>query len=574
MPRLTTTQQGYGQQHQLRRQMLAPMVLAGGVQCARCGEAIRPGEPWDLGHVDGDRSRYAGPEHARCNRATAGRNRFLAELEPERPGLGASDRRWRVPWLRGLRRPPADATWPRLMTVPHPRASGSLGGEFAGWAEERSGRPLRWWQQLVAARALEVDVDGELVWGTVVLTVARQLGKSWLLRELLMWRIHQGDRFGEPQTVLHTGKDVAVVKEVQRDARLWAKHRPGAYKVSDVNGQESIEWKTDGSRWLLKARGAVYGYSANMAAVDEAWKVDPEIVDAGLSPTMVERAGSQLWLVSTAHRMATPLMIRERRVAVEDLEDGREDTLILEWSAPPGADLDDVGGWRAASPHWTAKREKLVRRKLEGALANEVLDAEESDAVEAFRAQWLNQWPRLSVSMGEHLLPDGLWQQLAEPVVSTGPIFVAVEDDFGLGAAVAAAARRDDGRIEVDASKFDFWDQAVEWVGALVEGWQVRRLLMGASMVDRMPPGMAPRPVPVTSATLRPALALFRDLALNGGLVHDVDTPDLDHAVQAAKVREQLTGLTLAGNNTAHVVKAAAWAVAAAHKPTKTPAVR
>jgi len=40
-------------------------------------------------------------------------------------------------------------------------------------------------------------------------TMARQLGKSWLLRELLLWRIHQGDRFGEPQDVLHTGKDLA-----------------------------------------------------------------------------------------------------------------------------------------------------------------------------------------------------------------------------------------------------------------------------------------------------------------------------------------------------------------------------
>src|SRR5262245_30474501 len=37
------------------------------------------------------------------------------ELERERDGLEWADRRWRVPWLRGLRRPPADATWPRLM---------------------------------------------------------------------------------------------------------------------------------------------------------------------------------------------------------------------------------------------------------------------------------------------------------------------------------------------------------------------------------------------------------------------------------------------------------------------------
>jgi hypothetical protein len=46
-------------------------VAAGVVPCARCGELIGPGAPWDLGHLDGDRSRYAGPEHSSCNRSTA-----------------------------------------------------------------------------------------------------------------------------------------------------------------------------------------------------------------------------------------------------------------------------------------------------------------------------------------------------------------------------------------------------------------------------------------------------------------------------------------------------------------------
>jgi hypothetical protein len=38
----------------------------------RCGELIKPGEFWDLGHVDGSgKTLYLGPEHRGCNRATA-----------------------------------------------------------------------------------------------------------------------------------------------------------------------------------------------------------------------------------------------------------------------------------------------------------------------------------------------------------------------------------------------------------------------------------------------------------------------------------------------------------------------
>ena len=62
-------ERGYGVGHRQRRRVLAPIVAKGLVDCARCGEPIEPGEPWDLGHDDFDRSRYLGPEHRRCNRA-------------------------------------------------------------------------------------------------------------------------------------------------------------------------------------------------------------------------------------------------------------------------------------------------------------------------------------------------------------------------------------------------------------------------------------------------------------------------------------------------------------------------
>lgn len=68
----------YGYGHQQVRARLAPIVATGTARCARCGELIAPGAAWDLGHDDWDRTRYSGPEHRKCNRATAA-HRLAAE---------------------------------------------------------------------------------------------------------------------------------------------------------------------------------------------------------------------------------------------------------------------------------------------------------------------------------------------------------------------------------------------------------------------------------------------------------------------------------------------------------------
>jgi len=70
----TRQQRGYDQNHDNLRAKWAPLVAAGTVLCWRCNTLITPGEPWDLGHDDHDRTKYRGPEHAdRCNRSAAGR---------------------------------------------------------------------------------------------------------------------------------------------------------------------------------------------------------------------------------------------------------------------------------------------------------------------------------------------------------------------------------------------------------------------------------------------------------------------------------------------------------------------
>jgi len=72
-PRLTTRQRGYGAAHERLRAALAPQVATGAVRCARCGERIGIGAPWDLGHTDHPHAKrlglYLGPEHRHCSRA-------------------------------------------------------------------------------------------------------------------------------------------------------------------------------------------------------------------------------------------------------------------------------------------------------------------------------------------------------------------------------------------------------------------------------------------------------------------------------------------------------------------------
>jgi hypothetical protein len=467
-----------------------------------------------------------------------------SEVDPVTPG--PDDSTWdRAEWLTGVREIPPGATWPRVMSAPHPLAVGSYGLDLVGWSRAR-GVELRWWQVLAAIRLLEHDAAGALVWPWWLASTSRQVGKSWLLRELLLWRIHQAERFGEPQLVLHTGKDLPVCREVQRPARAWAHRQPG-YVVREANGLEEIE-TPDGSRWLVRGRGSVYGYSSSLAVVDEAWKVAPDVVDDGIEPTMAERSSPQLGLVSTAHRLATGLVPERRRAAIEQLVEPR-DTLLIEWSASPSLDIGDEAGWRQASPQWTAGRQRLVeaqyRRAREGGRSE---DPDEPDPIESFRSQWLNAWPvrrgLVDTRAGEPLLPDGGWAERADlGATAVGSLVLAVEDWFGNGAAAAALGRTADGRLLTWGTIVDRRADAFTWAAALAETHPRSRLIVGASL-DADPDVLR---VPVAAretagqAQTRLGMPLLRELVATRALVHDGGR-DLAEQVDRCRLVESRAG--------------------------------
>jgi hypothetical protein len=314
------------------------------------------------------------------------------------------------------------AVWPRLMTGPHPAAAGSYGPEAVAWAEARRLQPrrsaaTRWWQRLALARILEHDSGGDLVWPVAIVSGPRQVGKSWAERIACGWRLSQGDRFGEEQTILHVAHKLTAAQEVWRPA---ARHfagrdqRAAGAAVRWANGEQQIEL-ADGSRWLIQAAndGAGVAFTLTGALVDEGWRVARRVYEEGIEPALAEARSGQTLLVSTAGTATSDLMLTYRAAAIATLEDPG-DTLLIEWSAPPDPelDIDDPAVWRACQPHWDGRREAWIRRKRENADEH------------AFRQHALNQWvPSLTLPV----LPPGTWPAVVTRRGPTGGITFGVE---------------------------------------------------------------------------------------------------------------------------------------------------
>jgi hypothetical protein len=506
-------------------------------------------------------------------------SRLVAEgTEPDPITPGPSDSLWdRCPWLDDLRDVPKDASWPRLMTGPHPQAVDSYGAEATKWLREATGLRLRWWQELWITRALEHDDAGDLVWIDDLTSTARQVGKSVGIRGIALWRLHQAERFGGEQLVLHTGKDLPVCKEVQRPARVWARARNG-YGVRESNGSEEIS-TDDGSRWLVRGKGSVYGYAASVGLVDEAWGVAPEVVEDGIEPTLGDRCSAQLWLISTAHRRASSLMPLRRATAIGEMAEPST-TLLIEWSAPRTASIDDREAWRLASPHWTPNRARLLESKLRRAERGVSDDPDEDDPVEAFRSQWLNIWPaRREALTGRDeplLTAPELWPAASDLYAELPErLYIAVEDWFGIGAAAAVAGVMDDGRILVSGATFHDRGEACAWAAWMARSHPHSVLLLGASIAD----DEAVVQIDVAStetrgrAETRQALPKVRELVNAGRVMHDGGTELTTQVIGMRVLPGSEGGLSVSPRSPrSDLARAAAWAVhAVANQPVPLP---
>lgn len=348
------------------------------------------------------------------------RQKALAEVLA---GRGDPLRGLHTPWSSHLLEIPGDSAAPLAMSGKHRRAVGSYGPQLLEWAKKEMGFTPRWWQAVAIVRQLEHDSRGALVWREIVETGPRRIGKSVRLRVVAVWRTAHASLFKETQLSMLVSKDLMVGREIHSKAWAWA-DRHGWTVNRRAGGQEiRVREAEDSDRWLLRAPDGAYGYDVNYGQVDEAWDIPPDVITDGIEPALLERRSPQLHLTSTAHVRASSLMRGRLSNALNNVS---PDTLLLFWGARPGADLADPATWRAASPYWSAEREKLVRAKWAAANAG-TPEADDPDPIRGWAAQYLNVWPFMLDAGGSKVLPR--WGDCAAPVRVGRPAGLGVATD-------------------------------------------------------------------------------------------------------------------------------------------------
>lgn len=584
----------------------------GSVPCAICGTTIKPTDRWVLGHVNdralggnddqlqfecqpcsstggahlGNEIKAAAREIVQGRRdssGTGGAPKHAGLSASLSPGSGFRERSFvtdgfpvfdpasleGVVWLADLMEKPEDAAWPRHMSPVHPEAVCSFAWEgcdhlgnaqaLEPWMEQQHQVTMRWWQKLAGRMQLQHRADGTLCIEEIVESGPRRIGKSVRLRSNALWRLRFGQvLFGEVQLVMHTGRDLPIVREIQQKAWRWAEEVAG-WTVTRANGKEAMETESS-DRWLARSMNAVYGYDVTLGMVDEGWDVAPGAVDEGLEPAAMERLCAQIVKTSTAHRRATPLMPRAIASGLAGM--GEEfGTLLLLWAADPHADPGREETWRSASPHWSESRRRLIASKYEKALRGEAdPDANDPDPIEGFKAQYLNIWPSKGVrAQGDPVIegPDWAGRGTYEP--GEGVRVIAVEAWFGAGAALAVAEPLPSGQVGVSVEDFGTASEAAARANELMAdetAGPVYAYLAGKSLT-RDPDFEGAEPV---QGRARQTVEDLGRLLGDRVLLHDGGEVLSDQVLELRVVAGAGDGMRIVSKGRIDGVKAAVWA--------------
>ena len=290
---------------------------------------------------------------------------------------------------------------PRLFTPPDRELTPetSLGYSVIAFSENVLGIKLFPWQKWFYIHALELREDGRLRFTEIHLTVARQNGKTRVVKTLLLWRlfVHQRTNLilGAAQNRNEAFGTWTQVKEEALDNPLLS---PRMTRGSMKSGNEQVKtvWGSKYQVVTLKA-DAGRGKTAGTVFLDELREHKNEDAWNALSSTVLVPKDSLIISASNAGDATSVVMRAKREFCLGAIT--RQDTAgsaigWFEWSAPDGCDLDDVGAWAMANP------------SMGYTLGVEDIRAARAKSDNAFRTENLCQWVDM---MESGIIPIDNW---------------------------------------------------------------------------------------------------------------------------------------------------------------------
>lgn len=315
------------------------------------------------------------------------------------------------------------------------------------------------WQRDLNRYLLAKDARGDYAADTVVLSIARQVGKTFDIGAVCF-----ADSIIVPgTTTIWTAHRFKVSRESFNELRALARSPLLAPHIDydDITtaaGNECIPFR-NGSRIVFAARerGAIRGFTkVRRLVLDEAQILTAASL-ADLAPTMNQAINPQIILMGTPPKPSDPSEVFAG-IRAEALEGKSSGVLYVELSADSDCDSDDRAAWRQANPSYprrTSDKAIARLRKLLGA--------------DDFRREALGIWDEIT-TRAKALIESDSWDRLTvEAAPADGVVAYGVKfSPDGMTVALAAAVRPDAGPIHVEGieqrSIVDGTRWLVEWL--------------------------------------------------------------------------------------------------------------
>lgn len=402
--------------------------------------------------------------------------------------------------------------WPAVRNT-----CGQLGLEFDEW-QDGAGR-------LILAK----DSDGKYAADTIVMSIPRQVGKTYLIGAIVLALCinHRNLNVFWTAHLLSTARE--TFRSMQGIAKM-PKVAPHIAQVTRANGNETIQF-ANGSRIEFNARATGTGRGRTKIDVlvfDEGQHLHSRAVD-DLIPTTNASPNPLIFVIGTP-----PTLDNEAEhftaLRQEAIDGESDDTLYIEFSADRGCALDDREQWRKANPSYPHRTPEKAMLRMKKILKTEG----------AFQREALGIWDE--VTRHQAVVKASVWNELADvgPDFDVLPAALAVDMSHDRHISIAACWHQGDSfHIEEVWAGVDP-NVAMAWIVQAVR--RKRRMpvvIDGLSPANNLIPALRNKRVMVnqTNATdMAKACGTFLD-AIQSDLLTHGGQDAVDDALEGARKR-------------------------------------